>query len=279
MAHIDATNQNQTIQYLQAANARLRSGLKITRIAWSFRAIKETKTYSSLHVEVETPAMANRLITEGFFVDHEIKNCEKLVKSCKLTQCFNCYKYGHIAKRCRNPTACGLCAGGHSTNECNPETTGKHKWCACNEERGHVAWAPTCKLSRNKQDREGQEKLIPALRHGRPDRSAVIHLLGSNLNGQGMQRNTRAGNGETCQRFLEGRHQQEKENRPSGFPRSLLGRSQPRSGHVMEGHGDHETHEHAKSDGKANSWQTNKHTNRSNTRPVPHGSGPPPADS
>ena len=146
MAHIDATNQNQTIQYLQAANAQLHSGLKITRIAWSFRAIKEKKTYSSLHVEVETPAMANRLITEGFLVDHEIKNCEKFVKSCKLTQCFNCYKYGHIGKRCRNPTACGLCAGGHSTNECNPETIGKHKRCACCEERGHVAWAPTCKL-------------------------------------------------------------------------------------------------------------------------------------
>ena len=105
-------------------------------------------------------------------------------------------------------------------------------------------------ITRNEQDREGQEKLTPALRHGRPDRSAVIHLLVSNLNGQEMQRNTRGGNGETCQRFLEGRHQQDKKNRPSGIPRSLLGRSQPRSGHVIEGHGDHKTHEHAKSDGK-----------------------------
>ena len=144
--HIDATNQNQIIQYLQTANARLHPGLKITRIAWSFRAIKEKKAYSSLHIEVETPAMANRLINEGFLVDHEIKNCEKFAKSCKLTQCFNCYKYGHIGKRCRNPTACGHCAGGHPTNECNPETTGRQKRCACCDERGHVAWAPTCKL-------------------------------------------------------------------------------------------------------------------------------------
>lgn len=43
------------------ANVRLHSGLKITKLAWSTRAIREKKIYSILYIEVATAAMANQL--------------------------------------------------------------------------------------------------------------------------------------------------------------------------------------------------------------------------
>ena len=144
MQHIDVTNQTRAIEYLHAVNARLHAGLKIVKVAWSNKAIREGKVHSTLHMEVETAPMANRLINEGLLVDYEIKHCERFHKNNILVQCFNCYKYGHISKWCKHPTACGRCAGGHPTHECNPETTGAHPMCATCEKPGHPAWSPVC---------------------------------------------------------------------------------------------------------------------------------------
>ena len=142
MQHIDVTNQTRAIEYLHAVNARLHSGLKIVKVAWSNKAIREGKVYSTLHMEVETAPMANQLIAESLLVDYEIKHCERFHKNNVLVQCFNCYKYGHISKWCKYHMACRHCAGGYSTHECNPETTGAHPMCATCEKPVHPALSP-----------------------------------------------------------------------------------------------------------------------------------------
>ena len=58
--NIKVANQSTAIAYLQAANARLYPDLKIIKVAWSVRAIREKKAYSTLHIEVATAEMANR---------------------------------------------------------------------------------------------------------------------------------------------------------------------------------------------------------------------------
>ena len=144
--NIKVANQSTAITYLQAANARLHPNLKIVKVAWSIKAIREKKAYSTLHIEVATAEMANRLITEGLMESYEIKDCERFTRGCTMTQCFNCQKYGHIGRACRNPAACGHCAGGHQSKECNLETTGQYRRCAVCGEKGHEAWSTACKV-------------------------------------------------------------------------------------------------------------------------------------
>lgn len=74
--NIDIANQAKTIEHLQITNVRLHLGLKITKLAWSIRAIRERKTYSTLHIEITLAAMANWLITEDLTENYKIKDCE-----------------------------------------------------------------------------------------------------------------------------------------------------------------------------------------------------------
>lgn len=57
-------------------HAYLHLGLKIIKLAWSIRVIREKNTYSILHIEVAITAMANWLITKSLTKNYEIKNCK-----------------------------------------------------------------------------------------------------------------------------------------------------------------------------------------------------------
>lgn len=74
--NIDIANQAKTIKHLQITNVRSHLGLKITKLAWSIKAIKKRKTYSILHIEITIAAMANWLITKGLTENYKIKDCE-----------------------------------------------------------------------------------------------------------------------------------------------------------------------------------------------------------
>ena len=57
--NINVANQAKAIEGIQIANSCLHLGLKIAKLAWSARAIREKKIYFTLHIEVATAAMAN----------------------------------------------------------------------------------------------------------------------------------------------------------------------------------------------------------------------------
>ena len=46
----------------------------------------------------------------------------------KPRRCQNCQRYGHLAAKCRSETACGQCAQGHKTSDCQ---SSRHKCAAC----------------------------------------------------------------------------------------------------------------------------------------------------
>lgn len=148
MENIKIANQSTAIEYLQAANLRLHPGLKIIKLAWSLQAIRENKTYFTLHIEVTTAEMANRLTIEGLMEDYKIKNCKQFTSGCIITQCFNCQKYGHIKKSCQNSAACCHCAGGHQSKEYTVEATGQYWQCAVCGKKGHKAWFATYKTQK-----------------------------------------------------------------------------------------------------------------------------------
>ena len=43
------------------------------------------------------------------------------VKKCRIIQCFNCYEYKQIVKKCKNVMKCDYCAKKHETNRCNKD--------------------------------------------------------------------------------------------------------------------------------------------------------------
>lgn len=92
--------------------------LRVTEVSWSACAVKEQRLYLSLRIEVETAAMANRLITKGLFENYKVKRYEPFSGNCRVRQCFNCQQYGHVLKACRNTAKCGHCAGNHSSHDC-----------------------------------------------------------------------------------------------------------------------------------------------------------------
>ena len=79
------------------------------------------KTYSSLIIETEFSEKINRIIIEEFLKERSRKNAVIFSKECKITQCFNRYKYNHIEKMCKNLMKCDHYAESHETNRCSKD--------------------------------------------------------------------------------------------------------------------------------------------------------------
>ncbi|KAJ7431776.1 hypothetical protein B0H11DRAFT_1610642, partial [Mycena galericulata] len=70
----------------------------------------------SIILEIKDSNSANLALEQGLASNYSFLSVHKLMP--KLTQCFNCQGYGHIAKACKDPIKCGLCAGSHATKTC-----------------------------------------------------------------------------------------------------------------------------------------------------------------
>ena len=124
-----------------AQNVRIHEGAKISRLAWTRKAIEMKKLFSSPVIETDSSAIVNNFIKNGIIINHEIKTCKLLCRESRLIQCFNCQKYGYIGRACKSTTRCKHCAAGHSSASCTTKET--KKCAACNQE-GHEAWFFKC---------------------------------------------------------------------------------------------------------------------------------------
>lgn len=144
IANID-TDETKAVQHLKDENRTFFPDLSIVRAAFPKSALTGTKACSSLIVELDTPEQANRLIRSGMCEGGEVKRCELFESGCKLTQCFNCQRYGHVARACRSPTRCSYCGKGHASKDCSSLSDRSMKGCAnCNGP--HEAWARNCPI-------------------------------------------------------------------------------------------------------------------------------------
>ena len=94
---VDTNKQREEIERLQRLNDSLHKDIKIVKIGWSVKTIKDKKTFSSFLIEIEIAEMANQMLVEGFVIDYELKHYERFVRS-RPIQCYNCQEYGYQSK-------------------------------------------------------------------------------------------------------------------------------------------------------------------------------------
>ena len=63
-------------------------------------------------------------MTDGITLGHTIISPENYIPKQRIIQCYNCFKYGHVAKLChQNHPTCQICAGHHSQDDCHQQST------------------------------------------------------------------------------------------------------------------------------------------------------------
>lgn len=76
---------------------------------------------------LETSPKLWKMIIDGkyLFIGH--KSCH-VKNRISVLQCYNCYRFGHNADNCENPTTCANCSGNHKTEDCKSSS---YKCCNC----------------------------------------------------------------------------------------------------------------------------------------------------
>lgn len=125
---------------------------EIKYIGWLSRASIK-KSASSMVIEFTTAEDANKIIDEGLIWQGQLFQCERYDRQCRLKQCFNWQKYGHIGTQCKTTTACGYCAQEHKSRDCpfKSDNSVPRKCAACHW--NHEAWHSQCAVRQEEQSK------------------------------------------------------------------------------------------------------------------------------
>lgn len=107
-------------------------------------------------IHVRSAEAAMELCAQGVVWEAQIFQCSPYKAELKLTQCFKCYKFGHIAAHCKAEARCGGCGaaahergGKEGENQCPQKKTdgtfALMSCCNCGEK--HTAWDRRCKVA------------------------------------------------------------------------------------------------------------------------------------
>lgn len=194
---------------------------EIKYIGWLTRQ-PPNKTMSSIIIEFTKPEDANRIIDEDLVWQAELCPAERYERQCRLKQCFQCQKYGHIGTQCKAAKTCGYCAQEHSSWECPTKTNleATRKCAVCHG--AHEAWSRECPTRKeevakiqailatrpkyhptlathNETDQGGPERM--RLRRSRSTRDLTLHQESrmsrpSSTQGRGQKRSAPVGDKE-----------------------------------------------------------------------------------
>ncbi|KAI0995171.1 hypothetical protein K3495_g13010, partial [Podosphaera aphanis] len=128
------------VKELQQANAMYIQGIRIQKAVWLKKNPLPGKSAGSMILWLEQAESANKAISKGIMWKYELKATEIFRSGFRAMQCFNCQKYGHIAKMCTAEAKCGHCAGKHNTRECS----GKQEVRCRNCGKKHASWHQSC---------------------------------------------------------------------------------------------------------------------------------------
>jgi hypothetical protein len=140
---IDIKKFEETKDEILQANRVFLPTAEIKYIGWLTKEPPE-KAMSSIVIEFTKPEDANKIIDEGLVWQGEMLQSERYERQCRLKQCFQCQKYGHIGTQCKAAKTCGFCAQEHSSWEC-PTKTDREAARKCAVCHGtHEAWSREC---------------------------------------------------------------------------------------------------------------------------------------
>ena len=101
----------------------------------------------ALIMTFRTMKEANEAKDNGIVIAGKMHTAEVYNRDCRIKQCFNCYKYGHLSTRCTNKTSCGRCAHSHETpmrGKPQPECLDSHPDKCVNCGQGHTSYSKAC---------------------------------------------------------------------------------------------------------------------------------------
>ncbi len=107
---LNISNQKMIIKRLIKNNTRLHEDLKMLRIAWLKKIVESEKIHSSLIVEITIETMTNWLLDVDMLNSYQECSCKLFEKNCRITQCYKCFDFDHIARFCKNEERCFKCA-------------------------------------------------------------------------------------------------------------------------------------------------------------------------
>ena len=103
------TDPDQYRLSIKAFNA----GLEPIHVAPLQKGRQEDK--GSLIMVFRTKKEADEAIQNGIVLEGRIHTAKVYNRECRVKQCFQCYKYGHLSSRCTNKQCCGRCGHAHAT--------------------------------------------------------------------------------------------------------------------------------------------------------------------
>jgi len=137
---------------MEKENEKFHPGLRILGMRWLGR-VEGIKDYAPLVVEVACAEQANRMIREGLIIQYDLKLAETYDPKSRVTQCYKCQRYGHIAPACHNQQKCGHCGGDHSTSECAMKEQATRRRCAACTTGEHASWSKLCPARERERSR------------------------------------------------------------------------------------------------------------------------------
>ena len=108
--------------------------------------LNKITAHHSVVIFTHSMEAADECLKRGMFIKGRHYSPEKYTPELNITQCYKCYKFGHLAKHCKNKQKCGNCGNeDHNTADCTNNT----KCVGCGDP--HPAWHIEC----SKRDEEG----------------------------------------------------------------------------------------------------------------------------
>jgi len=146
---LDPTNEDDLImrdELEQENNSRNLTVAEITLLRRSQKHRNKVAAHHSVLIFTHSAKEADECLQRGMIIKGRFYYPEKYTPELNITQCYKCYKFGHLAKHCKSKQKCGNCGNeDHETANCTKET----KCLGCGQP--HPAWHVEC----SKRDEEG----------------------------------------------------------------------------------------------------------------------------
>lgn len=114
---------------------------RITRASWIHgKKTQEKKERGSLIVHFSRKEDQERATLKGIIIEGVVHTALLYNSRLQIPQCFKCSRWGHTQTTCKARDACGYCAGGHNTQECQKIKEKDRKKCINCLRQGHASW-------------------------------------------------------------------------------------------------------------------------------------------